>query len=138
MEALTEDESLKGIKEAPSLIIPWWDASIPICHSYGAGCHTGGGQGTQGEGHNLLQPFLEMTVVKHTKTALLKYYVFVRLKYQENGKNGKYNVPTTVQHLVSRNKTDTGGCSKAEAAPSLHMKEFRRRYLFLFTQKPQR
>lgn len=27
VEALTEDESLRGIKEAPSLIMPWWDAS---------------------------------------------------------------------------------------------------------------
>lgn len=29
VEALTEDESFLGIKEAPSLIIPWWDASSP-------------------------------------------------------------------------------------------------------------
>lgn len=30
---------------------------------------------------------------------------------------------------------ETGGCSEAEAAPSLHTKEFRHRYLCLFTQK---
>jgi len=65
VEALTEDESFLGIKEAPSLIIPWWDASIPIRHSHSAGCHTGGGQRIQSEGQNLNPPFFGMTVVKH-------------------------------------------------------------------------
>ena len=82
MEALTEDESLLGIKEAPSLIIPWWDASIPIHHSHGAGCHTRGGQGIQGEGQNLLQPFLGITAVKH-KASTSQILCFSRLKYQE-------------------------------------------------------
>lgn len=52
VEASTEDESFLGIKEAPSLIIPWWDASIPICHSHG---HSRGVRRTQGEGQTSSQ-----------------------------------------------------------------------------------
>lgn len=70
VEALTEDESFPGIKEAPSLIIPWWDASIPACHSHGAGRHAGGGQTLQGEGRNLSQSVLRMTAVKRKKILL--------------------------------------------------------------------
>lgn len=96
VEALTEDESFLGIKEAPSLIIPWWDASIPIRHSHSAGCHTRGGQRIQGEGQNVSQSFLGMKVVKQSKI-----FCFSRLKYQEfqsqwdgNGQNGNYKVLT--------------------------------------------
>lgn len=39
VEALTEDESLLGIKEAPSLIMPWWDASRLLRHSGSMGRH---------------------------------------------------------------------------------------------------
>lgn len=64
VEALTEDESFPGIKEAPSLIIPWWDASVPICHSRSAGCDTNGGQRIQGEGQSKLKCCPRMAVVK--------------------------------------------------------------------------
>lgn len=78
VEALTEDESFLEIKEAPPLIIPWWDASIPIHHRNSRGYQTKAGQRIQGRGQHFLRYSFGQT-----KSLNVSKVFFFRLKLQE-------------------------------------------------------
>ncbi len=96
VETLTEDESFLRIKEAPSLIIPWWDASNPIPHSHRVECLTRDGQSIGGQGQNLLQSFFKMTVVKHkVQTSLIFSFSQVEIRGSHLDKNAQMVITTS-------------------------------------------